>query len=60
MPRYINILRCRDAAEALLNTDLPVVDIAINAGFNNTHTFYTSFRELYHMTPGEYVKNGRS
>ena len=60
VPRYINILRCRDAAEALLNTDLPVVDSAINAGFNNTHTFYTSFRELYHMTPGEYVKTGRS
>lgn len=60
VPRYVNILRCRDAAEALLNTDLPVVDIAINAGFNNTHTFYTAFRELYHMTPGEYVKASRS
>jgi len=56
-PRYINILRCRDAARALIETDLPVVDIAINAGFNNTHTFYVTFKSLYGMTPGEYVKN---
>ena len=59
IPRYVNILRCRDAAEALLHTDLSVVDIAINAGFNNAHTFYVAFRELYHMTPGEYAKAAR-
>lgn len=56
IPRFINILRCRDAVKALTETDLPVVDIAINAGFNNTHTFYVAFKELYGMTPGEYVK----
>lgn len=56
IPRFINILRCRDAVKALTETDLPVVDIAINAGFNNAHTFYVTFRELYGMTPGEYVK----
>ena len=60
IPRFINILRCRDAVKALLETDLPVVDIAINAGFNNTHTFYVAFKELYGMTPGEYVKNTQS
>lgn len=56
IPRFLNILRCRDAVKALIETDLPVVDIAINAGFNNTHTFYVAFKELYGMTPGEYVK----
>ena len=56
IPRFVNILRCRDAVKALTETDLPVVDIAINAGFNNTHTFYVAFKELYGMTPGEYVK----
>lgn len=59
IPRFVNILRCRDAVKALTETELPVVDIAINAGFNNTHTFYVAFRELYGMTPGEYVKNTR-
>lgn len=56
IPRFINILRCRDAVKALTETELPVVDIAINAGFNNAHTFYVAFKELYGMTPGEYVK----
>ncbi len=56
IPRFVNILRCRDAVKALTETDLPVVDIAINAGFNNTHTFYVAFKKLYGMTPGEYVK----
>lgn len=56
IPRFVNILRCRDAVKALTETDLPVVDIAINAGFNNTHTFYVVFKELYGMTPGEYMK----
>lgn len=56
IPRFVNILRCRDAVKALTETDLPVVDAAINAGFNNTHTFYVAFRELYGTTPGEYIK----
>ncbi|MBR3927593.1 MAG: helix-turn-helix domain-containing protein [Clostridia bacterium] len=60
IPRFVNILRCRDAAKALTQTDLPVVDIAINAGFNNAHTFYVAFKELYGMTPGEYVKRVES
>lgn len=60
IPRFVNILRCRDAVKALTETDLPVVDIAINAGFNNTHTFYVAFKELYGMTPGEYVKRVQS
>lgn len=59
IPRYINILRCRDAVKALMETDLPVVDVAISAGFNNTHTFYVAFKELYGMTPGEYVKSAQ-
>ena len=59
IPRFINILRCRDAIKTMLETDQPVVDAAINAGFNNTHTFYVAFRELYGMTPGEYVKNAQ-
>ncbi len=60
IPRYINILRCRDAAKVLVETDMPVVDVAINAGFNNAHTFYVAFRELYGMTPGDYVKAARA
>lgn len=57
IPRFVNILRCRDAVKTLTETNLPVVDAAISAGFNNTHTFYVVFKELYGMTPGEYIRS---
>ena len=50
------MLRCRSVCEAMLSSDVPVVDLAINAGFNNAHTFYTAFKSYYHMTPREYAR----
>ena len=46
---------CRSVAEALVSSDAPVVELAINAGFNNTHSFYSAFRSCYNMTPREYL-----
>ncbi len=63
LPQYLNMLRCRSISEALLTTDTPVVDLAVSAGFNNAHTFYSAFKAYYHMTPREYVrmhKDGKS
>ena len=63
LPQYLNMLRCRSVSEALLTTDTPVVDLAVSAGFNNAHTFYSAFKAYYRMTPREYVrmhKGGRS
>lgn len=56
LPQYLNMLRCRSVSEALLTTETPVVDLAVNAGFNNAHTFYSAFKAYYHMTPREYVR----
>lgn len=56
LPQYLNMLRCRSVSEALLTTDTPVVDLAVSAGFNNAHTFYSAFKAHYHMTPREYVR----
>lgn len=56
LPQYLNMLRCRSISEALLTTDTPVVDLAVGAGFNNAHTFYSAFKAYYHMTPREYVR----
>lgn len=56
LPQYLNMLRCRSVCETMLSTDTPVVDLAIRAGFNNAHTFYTAFKAYYHMTPREYVR----
>ena len=63
LPQYLNMLRCRSISEALLSTDTPVVELALAAGFNNAHTFYSAFKACYHMTPREYVrmrKGGKS
>jgi len=57
LPQYLNMLRCRSIADALVSTDTPVVDLAINAGFNNTHSFYSAFKTCYNMTPREYLAN---
>lgn len=56
LPQYLNMLRCQSISEALMTTDAPIVDLAINAGFNNAHTFYSAFKSYYHMTPREYVR----
>lgn len=56
LPQYLNMLRCRSVSEALLTTDTSVVDLAVSAGFNNAHTFYSAFKTYYHMTPREYVR----
>ena len=39
LPQYLNMLRCRSVCEAMLSSNVPVVDLAISAGFNNAHTF---------------------
>ena len=57
LPQYLNVLRCRSVAESLVSTDIPVVELAINAGFNNTHSFYSAFKSCYNMTPREYLSN---
>lgn len=56
LPQYLNMLRCQSVSESLLTTDIPVIDLAANAGFNNAHTFYAAFKSYYHMTPREYVR----
>ncbi|MDO4357082.1 MAG: AraC family transcriptional regulator [Clostridia bacterium] len=56
LPRYLNTLRIRHAAELLLRTDMTVTQIALESGFNNTHTFYTAFRSVFGQTPAEYLR----
>ena len=56
LPQYLNMLRCRSVCESMLSSNVPVVDLAISAGFNNAHTFYTAFKSYYHMTSREYAR----
>ena len=62
--RFVNVLghtpleeihRVRlERAKALLQTDLPIYDVAVRAGFTTSEYLATSFRRATGMTPTEY------
>lgn len=52
--------RLNQAAFLLSTTTLPVEDIILLAGYDNTSYFHRIFKEYYHMTPRAYrMKNGK-
>lgn len=53
---YINDLRLNYAANYLLHSDINVIDICYNCGFNNISHFYHLFSAKYHMSPAQYRK----
>ena len=47
------------AASLLINTDLPVEQVARECGYQNISFFYEKFEACYHMRPGVYrIQNG--
>ena len=53
---FINALRCQHAAHAMLESDQPLLEIAMNAGFDCPRTFYRVFKQYYGLTPTQYCK----
>jgi AraC family cel operon transcriptional repressor len=51
---YINHLRLNYAANLLIHTDRPIVDIMFEAGFGNLSHFYHLFNNQWGMTPAQY------
>lgn len=56
MIEYLSALRCRQAAQLLLESDMTMLDIALNVGFECLRTFYRAFKSYYEMTPTQYVR----
>ena len=52
--RYINHCRIQKAAHALEETSLPVMEIAMDHGFDNVSYFNLQFRREFGMTPREF------
>lgn len=53
---YCNKLRLEDAKKLLLKTDIPVTEIALNVGFNDTSYFIYLFKEKFGISPLQYRK----
>ena len=51
---YISQTRAKEVRQALLNSDLPLIDIAIMCGFPNVKSMNKVFKDLYHCTPNQF------
>ncbi|MBR2528638.1 MAG: helix-turn-helix transcriptional regulator [Blautia sp.] len=49
--QYINLFRIQKAAEALENSSQPVMEVAMDHGFDNISYFNLQFRRRFGMTP---------
>lgn len=57
LSRYINGFRIRYAAQLLRDTDLPVTEVMLDAGFVSKSTFNAEFRRIEGTTPSAYRAN---
>lgn len=55
-PQYINRLRISEAQKMLKETDLTVLEIALEAGYNSISNFNAQFKNIVKKTPGEFRK----
>lgn len=54
---YIREIRLEVAARLLVESDMPVADIALNTGYSTTKYFNKVFKQAFAITPEEYRKN---
>lgn len=54
---YINILRINYASNLLLNTNIPIIDICFECGFQSLSYFYRIFKEKNGLTPSDFRDN---
>lgn len=59
-PDYVNSRRLDYARDLLLSTELSVTQIALDAGFGSSRTFFRAFQDTFHTTPGAYRRQTES
>ena len=50
----VNGYRINEARRLLIDTELSVIDVAYESGFNSKSTFYTEFKKQTECTPGQF------
>lgn len=53
----INQYRIQDAQQLLINTQMSIIDIAYEVGYNSKSSFYTEFKRRTQMTPNQFKKS---
>ena len=56
---YCNKLKLEDAKKLLLKTDIPITEVALNVGFNDTSYFIHLFKNKYGISPLQYRKTNK-
>lgn len=54
--KYLNGVRLEQALHYLMETNLSVIQIAMECGFTNLNTFHTVFKNTFYTTPLQYRK----
>ncbi|MDR4946741.1 AraC family transcriptional regulator [Neobacillus cucumis] len=55
--KYLNGIRLEKAVQYLLDTNWPVIQIAMESGFSSLNTFHKLFKDTFHTTPYQFRKN---
>lgn len=55
--KYIQHRRLTEAARMLVDTDMPIVEIAYEVGYHSQQAFTLAFHQVYLCTPQIYRKN---
>ena len=53
---YVRARRLTEAARSLVETDISIVQISLDAGYNSQQAFTGAFRQVYHCSPKIYRK----
>lgn len=56
---FINFYRCQQASRLLLETDMPIAQIGMTAGFGSVGNFLRTFKRYYQTSPLQYRKRMR-
>ncbi|MEH7094124.1 helix-turn-helix transcriptional regulator [Neobacillus vireti] len=55
--KYLNGIRLEQAVQYLLDTNWPVIQIAMESGFSSLNTFHKLFKDTFQTTPYQFRKN---